>query len=177
MPEYKERAPGVYRATFVALDEDYPIVVRETGEETTRWRWVFQDKSDSTTVGELDTITTPGFRARSNALKLFTGMLGRPPKEGDNTDQLIGQDFDVVYGPNQNGRNTVVGATRPTPQAPQNVTSLKPTGPLVDEDDPKPLTASQELAQGREARAHAADIKAAQEGETDAKAEADPLPF
>ena len=152
MPEYQERAPGVYRAVFTALDEAYPITMRETGEEVIRWRWVWQEKGDSTTMGELDTITTSGFRARSNALKLFSGMLGRAPRPGDNTDQLIGQEFDVVYGPNQNGRNTVTGATRPTPQAPQNVTDLR--------------SASAELADQREARNKAADEKAAQEGET-----------
>lgn len=151
MPEYHERAPGVYRAKFVALDEEYPITVRETGEEAIRWRWVFQETADPTTAGEMDTITTPGFKARSNALKLFSGMLGRAPRPGDNTDNLIGQEFDVVYGPNQNGRNTVTGATRPTPQAPQNTAGL---------------TASDELAAHREARAKAADQKALQEGET-----------
>ena len=125
MPEFKERAPGSYPARFVALDTEYPITVRETGEEAIRWRWVFQELADPTTAGEMDTITTPGFRARSNGLKLFTGMLGRPPREGDNTDDLIGQVFDVQYGPNMNGRNTVVGATRPVPRAAQNTTDLK----------------------------------------------------
>ena len=67
------------------------------------WRWVFQELADSTTVGEMDTLTTPGFRTRSNGLKFFTGMLGRPPTEQDDTDTLIGQDFDVTWGPNQGG--------------------------------------------------------------------------
>ena len=125
MPEYKERAPGNYPAKFVQLDEAYPIVDKTTGEESIRWRWVFQEVADPTTVGEMDTISTPGFRARSNSLKLFTGMLGRAPREGDNTDTLIGQVFDVQYGPNQNGRNTVVGATRPVPRAAQDTTGLK----------------------------------------------------
>ncbi len=111
MPTYIERAPGVYRATFVKLDTDYKLTDKETREELTRWRWVWQEVSDPTTVGELDTITSTSFRAKTNGLKLFTGMLGRAPKDGDNTDDLIGQEFDVVYGPNQNGRNTVTGAS------------------------------------------------------------------
>ena len=113
MPEYRERAPGTYRANFVKLDEHYKIMDRESGEEVERWRWLFQEVDDQTTVGELDTLTTPGFKSRSNGLKFFTGMLGRAPREGDNTDSLIGQTFDVSYGPNQNGRYTIVGVTRP----------------------------------------------------------------
>jgi len=111
MPTYTERAPGVYRAKFVKLDTDYKLTDKETGEELTRWRWVWQEVSDPTTVGELDTITSTSFRARTNGLKLFTGMLGRAPRDGDDTDSLIGQEFDVVYGPNQNGRYTVTGAS------------------------------------------------------------------
>ncbi len=113
MPTYTERAPGSYPASFVKLDTDFHMTDRETGEEVIRWRWVWQEVSDPTTAGELDTITSTSFRARTNGLKLFTGMLGRPPKEGDDTDSLIGQIFDVQYGPNQNGRYTVTGATKP----------------------------------------------------------------
>ena len=112
MVAYKERAPGIYRARFVKLDTDYKITDRETSEELTRWRWVFQEIEDSTTVGELDTISSPGFKSRSNGLKLFTGMLGRAPRETDDTDAQVGQVFDVVFGPNQNGRNTVTGVVR-----------------------------------------------------------------
>lgn len=117
MPTYTERAPGSYRATFVKLDTDYRLIDKDTQEELIRWRWVWQEVGDTTTMGELDTISSPSFRARTNGLKLFTGMLGRAPKEGDNTDDLIGQVFDVQYGPNQNGRYTVVGATKPVTPA------------------------------------------------------------
>jgi len=112
MVAYKERAPGIYRSRFVKLDTDYKITDRETSEELTRWRWVFQEIEDSTTVGELDTISSPGFKSRSNGLKLFTGMLGRAPTEADDTDQHLGKVFDVVWGPNQNGRMTVVNVIR-----------------------------------------------------------------
>ncbi len=110
MPTYTERAPGNYPATFTKLDTDYHLTDKETGEEVIRWRWVWQEVGDSTTMGELDTITSPSFRARTNGLKLFTGMLGRAPREGDNTDDLLGKVYDVQYGPNQNGRYTVTGA-------------------------------------------------------------------
>ena len=144
MPAYKERAPGNYPSRFVKLDEDYKITDRETGEEVTRWRWVFQELADATTIGEMDTLTTPGFKSRSNGLKFFTGMLGRAPREGDNTDTLVGQTFDVTYGPNQNGRYTIVAVTKPVGSK----------------------SASAELAEQREGRQKAADQKAAQEGET-----------
>ena len=91
MVKYAERAPGVYRATFVELDAAYKITDRESGEEVTMWRWVFQETQDPTTVGEIDTLTSPHFRARSNGLKLFTGMLGRAPTDQDDTDTLSGR--------------------------------------------------------------------------------------
>jgi hypothetical protein len=110
MPTYTERAPSNYTAKFVNLDTEYKLTDKETGEELTRWRWVWQEVGDPTTAGVLDTITSTSFRARTNGLKLFTGMLGRAPKDGDNTDDLIGQVFEVTYGPNQNGRYTVTAA-------------------------------------------------------------------
>jgi hypothetical protein len=132
MVKYAERAPGVYRATFTKLDPAYKVTTRE-GDELTMWRWVFQEVGDPTTVGELDTLTSPHFKARSNGLKLFTGMLGRAPTDADDTDTLLGQEFDVVFGPNQAGRNTVTGATRPAgtvPTLPAAATSTASDGPL-----------------------------------------------
>ena len=143
MPEYKERAPGTYRARFVKLDEHYMINDRDSGEEVERWRWLFQEVDDPTTMGQLDTLTSVGFKSRSNGLKFFTGMLGRAPREGDNTDTLIGQEFDVNYGPNQNGRYTIVGVTKPVSRK----------------------SASAELAEQRESRTFAANQHAAQEGD------------
>lgn len=113
-----DRKPGTYRARFVKLDTEYRMTDRESGEEVIRWRWVFQETADSTTVGELDTITSTSFRARTNGLKFFTGMLGRTPTEDDDTDALIGQEFDVLWGPNQNGRLTIVAVTRPVGSPP-----------------------------------------------------------
>jgi hypothetical protein len=133
MVKYAERAIGTYPATFVKLDTDYVITDKKSGEDVTMWRWVFQEVADPTTIGEMDTLTTPGFRARSNGLKLFTGMLGRPPTDTDDTDNLIGQVFDVQWGPNMNGRNTVVGALKQgtaAPTLPAAATSTATDGEL-----------------------------------------------
>jgi hypothetical protein len=128
--KYAERAPGVYRAKFLGVT-DREITDRQTGEVDTVWLWRWQETADPTTVGELDTITSRHFKARSNALRIFTGMLGRPPTGDDDTDNLIGQEFDVVYGPNQSGKNTVTGATRPAPTAlPAAAASTASDGPL-----------------------------------------------
>lgn len=107
-----ERKPGVYRAAFVGLDTDYEIHSKDSDQDEIVWRWTFQDVNDSTTVGELDTITSPSFRARTNGLKFFTGMLGRPPTDADDTDDHIGEVFDVYWGPNNAGRNTIVNVMR-----------------------------------------------------------------
>lgn len=112
MVAFTERQAGTYRAKFVKLDDNYQITDRQTKETVTRWRWVFQDVADSTTVGEIDTLTSPGFKRGSNALKFFSGMLGRPPTNEDDTDALIGQEFDVVYGPNQAGNLAITGVLR-----------------------------------------------------------------
>ena len=126
MAKYTERAAGVYRCTFVRLDENYTFEDKKTGEEITRWRWVFQDKSDSTTAGEIDTLTSPGFRPRSNGLKFLMGMIGAAPTAGFDTDSLIGQEFDVTYGPNQAGTLTIVGVTRPASVPTPVVAGLPP---------------------------------------------------
>ena len=134
MVAYKERAPGVYRAVFKGVT-DRTITNRETGEESAMWLWRWQETGDDTTAGELDTLTSPHFKSRSNGLRLLTGMLGRAPTEADNTEDLEGQEFDVVYGPNQNGRYTVTGATRPQ----SNPTSVVAGLPAVDTTPPGDL--------------------------------------
>jgi hypothetical protein len=115
MAVYNERTAGIYRCRFAKLVEDYTFEDKKTGEEVTRWRWVFQETGDPTTAGEIDTLTSPGFRPRSNGLKFLMGMIGGPPPAGFDTNSLIGQEFDVTYGPNQAGTLTIVGVTRPNP--------------------------------------------------------------
>src|SRR5262245_9688241 len=92
MVKFQEREAGVYRCRFVSLDTDFELTDRESRETVKRWRWVFQDVSDPTTVGEIDTVTSVGFRPGSNGLKFLTGMLGRVPNNDDDTDALIGQE-------------------------------------------------------------------------------------
>jgi hypothetical protein len=57
---------------------------------------------------------------------------------------MLGQEFDVDYGPNLNGRNTIVNVRKVTPQAPQNVTDLAETATFRDVKvpvtDPRVLT-------------------------------------
>jgi hypothetical protein len=118
MAKYTERAAGTYRCRFVKLDENFTMTDKQTGEDVTRWRWVFQEVGDPTTVGEIDTISSPGFRPRSNGLKFLMGMLGGPPPAGFDTDTLIGQEFDVQYGPNQAGTLTIVGVAKPSNPTP-----------------------------------------------------------
>ncbi len=128
MPEFLdiERQVGTYRATFAALDENYPITPRATGVEERRWRWVFQNTDPKDPDPVIDAIASPGFKQRSNSLKFLTGMLGRAPRIGDKTEDLLGQVFDVDYGPNLNGRNTIVNVRKVTPVAPQEtMTDLK----------------------------------------------------
>lgn len=134
MVKFGGREAGTYRATFTKLDTAFEMTDRETQETMTRWRWVFQDKNDPTTVGEMDTITSPSLNPRTNGLKFFTGMLGRPPTKEDDTDHLLGQDFDVTWGPNQAGRMTIVAvakpAANPTPVAAVSAAHQAPPGEL-----------------------------------------------
>ena len=135
MAKCTEREAGTYRCKFVQLDEDFQITDRKTGEELTRWRWVFQEVGNDLTTGQIDTLTSPGFAKGSNGLRFLTGMLGRPPTKEDDTDNLIGQEFDVQYGPNRAGTLAIVGVLKvsanPTPLAAAGVaTDQTPPGDL-----------------------------------------------
>lgn len=132
MASFTERGAGTYRAKFVRLDENFEITDKATGQTETRWLWVFQEVSDPTTVGQIDTLTSVGFRKGTNGLRFLMGMLGRPPQEGDNTEALIGQEFDIQYGPNRAGNLAIVGVTKPAgPTAlPAAAASTANDGPL-----------------------------------------------
>lgn len=112
MARFTEREAGTYRCRFVKLDEGYTITDRETKEEVVRWRWIFQEVGNDLTTGQIDTLTSPGFAKGSNGLRFLTGMLGRPPTKEDDTDNLIGQEFDVQYGPNRAGTLAIIGVLR-----------------------------------------------------------------
>lgn len=153
MPEFTdvERKVDTYRSRFMGIDENYPITPRQTGVEEIRWRWIFQNTDPKDPDPVIDAIASPGFKQRSNNLKFLIGMLGRAPRVGDRTEDMIGQEFDVDYGPNLNGRNTIVNVRKVTPVAPQDTAGL---------------TASQDAQAHAAGAARAAAQNALQEGET-----------
>lgn len=120
--EYGELEPGIYPAQFTAV-EPFEYDDKTTGEKEYRWRWVFL-MPDGT---EQDTLTSRSFRPGTNALKLFTGILGRPPVKGDKPSDRYGQDVQIVYAPNKGGKLTIT-----------DVHSLKAPKP---ETEPDPSTA------------------------------------
>jgi hypothetical protein len=98
----REREKGVYVCSFVAV-EPFSYTDKATGAIEHRWRWVFVDDKDI----ELDTITSTSFRPRTNGLKLFTGILGREPREGDKPSASYGKLVQCVWGENQGGKLTI----------------------------------------------------------------------
>jgi hypothetical protein len=171
MPEFLdiERNIGTYRAKFVALDEQYPITPKATGVEEIRWRWVFQATDPKDPDPVIDAIASPGFKQRSNNLKFLTGMLGRVPQRGDNTESLLGQEFDVDYGPNLNGRNTIVNVRRITPVAPQS------TAGMTASEDAQAHKAGADKAAAQNAAQETATFRDTEVPVTDPTE--DPLPF
>ena len=98
-----EREAGIYVSEFLGV---FPFQYDDkvTGEKQDRWRWVFRDDKQR----ELDTLTSPHFRPRSNGLKLLTGILGRAPKSGDKPNDKVGTIVNAVWGENQGGKLTIV---------------------------------------------------------------------
>ena len=103
--EFAEPDAGIYPAVFMGL-ELKPVVDDATGEAKTLWLWKFQ-VSDTL---KLDALTSATFAPGSNALKLFTGILGRPPTKGDKPNDHVGTKVSAVYGPNRAGKLTVTDA-------------------------------------------------------------------
>ena len=103
--EYNELEPGTYRAQFQGV-EDFSYEDAKTGQTETRWRWKFL--IEETGQAE-DTLTSQSFKPGTNAAKFLTGLLGRPPMKGDRVNDRIGQDVDIVYGPNRAGNLTITG--------------------------------------------------------------------
>jgi hypothetical protein len=97
-----ERDAGIYVSEFLGV-MPFQYDDKATGEKQDRWRWLFVDADKH----PLDTLTSPHFRPRSNGLKLFTGILGRAPKDGDRPNESVGKIVNVVWGLNQGGKLTV----------------------------------------------------------------------
>lgn len=99
---YSEPEAGIYPATFTGC-EPFQYEDKTTGEIELRWRWIFYGDDDV----EFDTLTSRTFRPSTNALKLFTGILGRAPVKGDKPSDHYGRRVQLVYGPNKGGKLTV----------------------------------------------------------------------
>ena len=119
MPTYQERKVGTYRATYQGC------TTKMMGDpEEPRYIWRFQEKADPTTAGQLDKITSTNIvNTQANAYKMMYGILGRKPRDGDDTEAYIGKEYDVQWGPNQAGNLTIVGVT---PAYPGEDAQLKP---------------------------------------------------
>lgn len=123
MPVYHARIAGIYRATYQGCTEK-EMINPETQEAEPRYIWRFQEKADPTTAGVIDKITGTSMQSpNSNAYKIAAGIIGRKLQPGDDTEAYIGQEYDVVYGPNQAGNLTITsvvkaatGATHPALQ-------------------------------------------------------------
>jgi len=131
MPTFHARVAGIYRATYQGCKE-ITFADNDTGEAVTRWVWKFQEVADPLSTGEIDKITGTSMQSpNSNAHKMAAGIVGRKLQPGDDTEQYIGQVYDVVYGPNQAGNLTITSVVKVaqggavtavpavTPEAPQ----------------------------------------------------------
>lgn len=151
MPSYRERSAGVYRARFLGSPEK-TLTDQESGEKSEHYDWQFQEVADPSPNGFMSRLTGQSLRsANSNAFKFMQGILGRPPREGDDTDTYIGQVYDVVYGPNQSGNLCITGIMpiRETAQ-PVPTTVAHPNGLAATEQlhDDTPLSGPQTVPAG-----------------------------
>ena len=138
---YTEPEAGVYPGTFTAC-EPFQYEDKTTGEIELRWRWGFYSDDDI----EFDTLTSRSFRPGTNGLKLFTGILGRPPVPGDKPADSYGKHGSIVYSPNKGGKLTVTefhadrakpAAVAPTPGEFSGAPA--PTTPPAKADDDLPF--------------------------------------
>jgi hypothetical protein len=104
---FDEPEPGIYPATFEGV-EPFSYEDKQTGETELRWRWAFVGLDGK----DFDTLTSRSFRPGTNGLKLFTGILGRPPVNGDAPAAHVGDLVQLVYGPNKGGKLTVTDVHR-----------------------------------------------------------------
>ena len=97
-----DREPGIYVAEFLGVSH-FQYVNKVSNETEDRWRWLFRDDQQK----PLDTLTSTHMRAGSNGLKLFTGILGRAPKEGEKPNDKVGTIVQAVWGPNRGDKLTI----------------------------------------------------------------------
>lgn len=112
MPTYVTRKAGIYRATYAGCTER-ELVNQDTGEMERRWLWRFQELTDPTTAGEISKWTGTSLKSpKSNAHIMAAGVMGRKLQPDDDTETMVGQTYDVVYGPNQAGNLTITSVVR-----------------------------------------------------------------
>lgn len=118
MPTYQARTAGIYRARYVGCSER-TLTDQDTGEEQQRYLWRFQEINDPLTTGEISKWTSTNMQnANANAHKIAAGIMGRKLQPGDDTETMVGQLYDVVYGPNQAGNLTITSVVRVVDAAP-----------------------------------------------------------
>lgn len=136
MPKYTERTQGIYRCTFLGTEER-AMLNPETQTEEDRYIWKFQEKADPTSAGQLDKITGTSLRSpNSNAYRIASGLMGRKLQPGDDTDTMIGKEYDVVYGPNQAGNLTITSVVPAGGSPAGSRAGLAPVPTATPEADP-----------------------------------------
>lgn len=142
MPTYQARTAGIYRARYAGCSEK-TYTNEQTGEEEPRYLWRFQDVNDPLTTGEIAKFTSTNMtNSAANAHIMATGIMGRKLQPGDDTETMIGQLYDVVYGPNKAGNLTITSVVRvqetPAAATPEPVVPPAPApGPVNGEALPE----------------------------------------
>ena len=112
MPTYQARKAGIYRATYTGCSER-TFTNKETGEDEIALLWRFQSVDDPLTTGEMSKWTRTSLRSpNSNAHILAAGVMGRKLQPGDDTETMVGELYDVVYGPNQAGNLAITSVVK-----------------------------------------------------------------
>ena len=84
----------------------------ETNVQEPRWDWQFQSVADPSSRRDLRDDATSLRSPNSNAYKFATGIMGRKLQPEDDTDSTSGRLYDVVYGPNQDGKLTITSVVK-----------------------------------------------------------------
>src|SRR5678816_309282 len=137
MPTYEVRKEGIYRARYEGCREKL-FEDPKTGEKELRLIWTFQDVKDASPNGTIDKITGTSMKSpNSNAHKIARGLFGGTMLPGVDTETNVGKEYDVWWGPNQEGNLTIVNvvavgdtsvgpATSPAPAVPDPTTDQLP---------------------------------------------------
>jgi hypothetical protein len=107
---------GAYNLTFEGV-EDVPITLK-SGEVKDKWRWLWKVKTGEHAGKMTDTLTDKSISPKNQAGALIVGLLGTPPKAGDNVKALIdeckGKTFvGVCHKGKQGGQACIRTVSRP----------------------------------------------------------------